>query len=245
MPELDSRSLERLIPSELDPRDATGARTHRLHVERYEFAAAHARPGRLLDIACGVGYGTRLLVDRNASVAAALGVDVSGEAIAYARREYAGPRLRFAVADAMDFRDAEGFDTIVSLETIEHLDADPGAFARRLAGMLRPGGVLVASAPTTPSVDVNPHHRRDFSARSFRRVFESEGFREISRLQQIQSVRVASVLRADEKRLQGARRGLPAYYLSHPLAALKRVVATVRHGFANHYLTVAWCRDER
>ena len=55
--------LERLIPDQIRPGDTTGDQTLQLHLARYEFAAAHARPGRLLDIACGVGYGTRWLTD--------------------------------------------------------------------------------------------------------------------------------------------------------------------------------------
>ena len=60
--ELDADSLERLVPERLSPEDLAGQETLRLHVERYAFAAEHALPGRLLDLACGVGYGTRILV---------------------------------------------------------------------------------------------------------------------------------------------------------------------------------------
>ena len=53
------------------------AETLEIHLERYRFAADHARPGRLLDLACGVGYGTRLMADRQPGIESALGVDLS------------------------------------------------------------------------------------------------------------------------------------------------------------------------
>ena len=236
---LDADSLERLVPDELAPEDVTGGEALRISVERYEFAARHARDGRLLDLACGVGYGTRLLADRGAGRVAALGVDLDPEAIAYARRRYADARTRFETADAMGFADPEGFDTIVSIETIEHLPA-PATFVARLVGLLRPGGVLVASVPVTPSVDANPHHLHDFSERSFRRLLAPPGLAERDALVQDQPYPLAAILSRREPRLRRVRRGLPAWYARHPDALLRRVIATLRHGFKNRYLTVAW-----
>lgn len=232
-------TLERLVPDELDPRDATGRATLELHIERYRFAARHLRPGRVLDIACGVGYGAALLAAR--PDVEVLGVDVSEHAIAYARQRCAGPRLEFCVADALAFEDAQGFDTIVSLETVEHV-ANPGLLIARLAGMLRPGGSLIASVPTTPSVDLNPHHRHDFGERSFRRLVAQRAprLREVAALRQVQPVSPLRVLRRDERRMRDLRESLPRYYLGHPGALLRRILATLRFGFSNRYLTVAW-----
>ena len=64
--QLDATSLERLVPDELRSGDVTGEEALRISLERYGFAAQHARPGRLLDLACGVGYGTRFLTDHAA-----------------------------------------------------------------------------------------------------------------------------------------------------------------------------------
>jgi 2-polyprenyl-3-methyl-5-hydroxy-6-metoxy-1,4-benzoquinol methylase len=237
--DLDAESLERLVPDRLAPGDVTGGEALRISIERYEFAARHARPGRLLDLACGVGYGTRLLAERLAPRVEALGVDVAPEAIACARSRYADARTRFAAADAMAFHDARGFDTIVSIETLEHLPA-PDALVAQLVRMLRPGGVLVASVPTTPSVDANPHHLHDFSERSFRRLVAPHGLRELAAFAQEQPYRLGAVLARSEPRLRGVRRNLPAWYAAHPGALLRRVAATLRHGFRNRYLTIAW-----
>jgi SAM-dependent methyltransferase len=235
---LDAKSLERLVPDELVPGDLTGGESLRISLERYEFAARHSRAGRLLDVACGVGYGTRLLADRCAGRVEALGIDLSPEAIDHARRRYAGASAHFAVADAMEFHDPEGFDTIVSIETIEHLPA-PEAFVAGLVRMLRPAGVLVASVPTTPSVDANPHHLHDFSERSFRRLLAPHGLVERDALAQDQPFELGRILARGEPRLGGLRRGLPAWYARHPGALARRIAATLRYGFRNRYLTLA------
>jgi SAM-dependent methyltransferase len=236
---LDANSLERLVPDLLDRSDTTGQETAKLHLARYEFAAAHARPSRLLDIACGVGYGTRHLVDRSGGGTVAVGVDISEDAIRYANERYGNARVRFVAADAFQFSDPEGFDTIVSLETIEHLpDAD--RFVSHLVSLLRPRGVIVGSVPTTPSVDANPHHLQDFTERSFRKIFWRLGLVEIACFRQVQPFKPAPLLARHEVRAKDIRRNLGAYYLAHPRGLALRIWATVRYGFANHYITIAW-----
>lgn len=238
---LDPDSLERLVPDRLDPRDEAAHETLRLHLDRYAFAARFARPGRLLDLACGVGYGTRLLAARAPAPVEVVGVDLSPDAVAHARARYGGPGIRFVAADAMAWDDADGFDTIVSLETIEHVP-EPEALFARLVGWLRPGGVLVASVPTTPSVDLNPHHLHDFRPRDLERLGARHGLREIGRLRQVQRYSLRGRWRGRRFRRAQLRPNLPAWYLAHPDALLRRIGATLRHGLAFHYLTLAWRR---
>lgn len=236
---LDADSLERLVPEALAEGDATGRQTLDLHVARYAFAARRLPPGRVLDLACGVGYGSRLLARESPAPVSVLGVDVSASAIEHARDFYAANGVEFRVSEAMAFDDPDGFDTIVSLETLEHLER-PAAFFARLVGLLRPAGVLIASVPTTPSVDLNPHHFHDFSAASFRRLGERHGLLELDSLSQVQAVNPATVLTRSETRMHEVRDKLPAYYARHPAALLRRLVATLRYGFSNRYLTIAW-----
>jgi 2-polyprenyl-3-methyl-5-hydroxy-6-metoxy-1,4-benzoquinol methylase len=238
---LDPDSLERLVPDRLDPDDPAAADTLRLHLERYAFAARVGRPGRLLDLACGVGYGTRLLADRNPALRPALGVDLSADAVAHARARYGGDGVSFLAADAARWDDPEGFDTIVSLETLEHVEA-PEALFGRLVAMLRPGGRLVASVPTTPSVDWNPHHRHDFTARSFAALGARHRLREVERLRQVQRYSLRASWRGRRFRSERIRPGLPAWYARHPGALVRRIASTLRHGLASHYLTIAWER---
>jgi SAM-dependent methyltransferase len=234
-----SASLERLVPDNVRTDEVIGRETLLLHLARYEFAARHVRPGRLLDIACGVGYGTRLLADQSNAIPLAVGVDISSSAIEYARSRYGSGRVHFRQEDAMKFHDADGFDTIVSLETIEHLP-DPGMFLTHLVRQMRPGAILIGSVPVTPAMDANPYHLHDFTERSFRGLFRDRGLVELACFRQVQPFHLTALFGRKESRLKELRRNLLLYYLAHPVGFAKRVWSTLRHGLRNHYITVAW-----
>jgi len=167
-------TIERIIPNMVNADDITGQATLELHLQRYEFVAKYVTPGRLLDIACGVGYGTYLLVEKRQDIVEAIGVDISQEAIEYAIQYYASQRIHFQQHDAMTFADEKGFDSIVSVETLEHVP-EPAILIKHLSELLRDRGIFIASVPTTPSVDVNPYHLHDFTERSFRKMVTMYG----------------------------------------------------------------------
>ena len=237
--DLSAVSLERLVPDNVRTDEVIGRETLLLHLARYEFAAGHVRPGRLLDIACGVGYGTRLLADQSVAISQAVGVDISDSAIEHARSRYGGGRVQFQQEDAMSFHDPDGFDTIVSLETIEHLP-DPGLFLTHLVRQMRPGALLVGSVPVTPAMDANPYHLHDFTERSFRVLFRDRGLVEMACFRQAQPFHLTSLLGRTESRLKELRKNLLFYYLAHPVGLANRIWSTVRHGLKNHYMTIAW-----
>jgi SAM-dependent methyltransferase len=136
------------------------------HRHRYLCAASLAR-GRVLDLACGVGYGAPILLG-NPAVEDYVGVDVEYEAIAQARID-PPPKARFLQGSAFSLPFGDGsFDTIVSLETLEHLD-EPARALAEFRRVLRPGGVLVGSVPTavfeafcTAHYGPNPFHLQSF-----------------------------------------------------------------------------------
>jgi 2-polyprenyl-3-methyl-5-hydroxy-6-metoxy-1,4-benzoquinol methylase len=101
-------------------------------------------------------------------------VDIDAAAIAYARQHYQLSDLRFECADAEQFSSDQGFDCIVSLETIEHLPR-PQQLLANYARLLVEAGKVIASVPITPTLDGNPHHLHDFSKRSFMRCSASRG----------------------------------------------------------------------
>ncbi len=203
---LDSASLERIIPALLEHEGVTGRPTLELHLMRYRFAIEHLQPGRVLDIACGVGYGTKLLSGADV-IQAAIGVDISVDAIEYARSQYGHDGIKFVTANALEFTDTSGFENIVSLETIEHVP-DPRAFLAHLVSLLKSNGILVGSVPISPSVDANPHHRTDFTAESFRKISRILGLVELDSLYQDQSYDPIAILRRKEKRSSGIRRSM-------------------------------------
>jgi hypothetical protein len=135
------------------------------HWHRYAFALPFARGGRVLDAACGEGYGSALLSTVAASV---LGVDIAADALAHARARYgARANLRFEQGDAtaLDALPAASFDLIVSFETLEHVQAQE-AMVAGFARLLAPGGLLLLSSPDRRTYSDltgfrNEHHVRE------------------------------------------------------------------------------------
>jgi SAM-dependent methyltransferase len=230
-------SLERIVPDLIAADDAAAQKTLQLHLERYRFAAKHVQPGRLLDIACGVGYGSYLLHSEHPSIITGIiAVDNDEEAIAYAKKRYASPLIEFIKKDAMNFTDAAGFQTIVCLETIEHL-LQPESFLEKLYSMLLTGGILIISAPVTPSKDANPYHVNEFTAAFFRKMLNRYSWKEINSLLQVQpfSLKELQKKKTGQRKI---RKNLTGYYLQHPLAVFRRLKSLLSDGLKNKYLTV-------
>ena len=236
---MQANSLERIVPDHIHETGTTGQQALALHLDRYRFAARQSTTGRILDIACGVGYGTNLLFNSASGCHYALGVDMDHDSITYAESRYQKQGIAFEVSDAMTFTSTEPFDSIITLETIEHLP-DPKGFIKHLMSLLRPGGKLIASVPTTPTVDANPYHLHDFTEQSFRKIADTFPLKELAAYRQQQTFNPVTVLTRAESRLADLRPNLIAYYAHHPSAFLQRLWATLQYGFSIHYLTLAF-----
>jgi ubiquinone/menaquinone biosynthesis C-methylase UbiE len=116
------------------------------HWHRYAFARWYAEGRRVLDAACGEGYGTALL---GTKAAEAVGVDIDAGSIRHAQSTYHSATVRFVEGSCTElpFPDAS-FDVVVSFETIEHLDAaDQPPMLAEFARVLKPAGLLIISSP--------------------------------------------------------------------------------------------------
>jgi SAM-dependent methyltransferase len=146
-----------------------------LHLARYEFAQRFVGPGdRVLDCACGVGYGAALLAEAGASV---IGVDLSPTAIRYANWRYGRQGLSFLCGDAarLPFPDSS-FDVAVSFETIEHIHDDEG-FLSEMSRVLKPNGALVVSTPWQPWFGPKwPYHVREYTRPQYEALLRKRFF---------------------------------------------------------------------
>lgn len=233
-----SVTIERIYPQQLDADNPDDRATLTLHMQRYDFAAAHLSGPRVLDMACGCGYGSARLAELHPELEVT-GVDIDPAAIAYAQANYQLPNLRYVCADAERFSSEVKFNSIVSLETIEHLPR-PRALIANCVALLAPGGRIIASVPTTPTLDGNPHHLHDFTARSFRALFSPHGLQPGADFEQVQWWQFQGLFRRGEHkqhRSEGVGNAVLAYYRQHPLYLLKRIVSMLRNGFSNRYLT--------
>ena len=117
------------------------------HWHRYAFARRFVAGRRVLDAACGEGYGTALLATIASS---AVGVDVDLATIEHARATYGeSARLGFLAASCTGLPlPSESVDVVVSFETIEHISAaDQREMVSEFSRVLKPDGLLVISSP--------------------------------------------------------------------------------------------------
>lgn len=170
--------LQRDQPRGVPPLALTGERTlpdvpeenywYRRHLAVYEWIGARLAGLRVVDMACGEGYGSEVL---SRSAATVVGVDANPEAHEHARLRYARQNLRFERALVDSF--SEPCDAVVFLQTIEHVP-DSEAVLAHFHAMLAPGGTAYVStpnvltlAPTGAVKSDNPWHVREYRADEF------------------------------------------------------------------------------
>jgi len=136
------------------------------HLHRYAFARELVAGKRVLDAACGEGYGAALLADSAMQVT---GVDRSEEAIAHASSRYHAANLDFQAADCLDLPFADDrFDCGVSFETLEHL-AEHERLLAEFRRVIRPDGFLLLSSPDKAIYSDLLQNRNEFHVRELYR----------------------------------------------------------------------------
>lgn len=173
--------VQRDQPEGVPPLALTGERTlpdvpeenywYRRHLVVYEWIRARVGGLRVVDMACGEGYGSAVLAKTAASV---VGVDANPEAFEHARARYTGPNIRFE-RDLVD-RFAEPADAVVFLQTIEHVQ-DPGAILEHFKSLLDDSAApavyvstpnVLTLAPEGAEKSNNPWHIKEYRAEEFR-----------------------------------------------------------------------------
>lgn len=150
----------------------TPAGIRRDHLARYEWAAKLLKPGsRVIDIACGVGYGTWLLAEAGHR---AFGGDNCAESIAYAKKHYAHERAAYGIVDAASVTKFRGFDAAVCFETVEHI-RDPAPLLKSVVGCK----TLLASVPNEDDWPYANYafHFRHYRAGEFEALLAECGWR--------------------------------------------------------------------
>lgn len=167
-------------PEGVPPLELTGERTlpdvpeenywYRRHLAVYEWIAERVKGQKVVDLACGEGYGSAVLAGTAAEV---IGVDANPEAFAHAEAKYTGPNLAFRRELVEQF--ADPVDAVVFLQTIEHIQ-DPDAL---VAGFARIAPVayistpnLLTLAPEGAEKSDNPWHLREYRLEEYRALLE-------------------------------------------------------------------------
>lgn len=129
---------------------------------RYRWVTSHALGKDVLDVPCGMGWGT----SRIRGARSLTGLDLHPESIREARQRYRR-HAAFRVGDMQQLGFAsDSFDLVACLEGIEHVPVGVGqAFLKECHRVLRPGGQLLLSSPycRTAPHSGNPHHVHEYS----------------------------------------------------------------------------------
>jgi 2-polyprenyl-3-methyl-5-hydroxy-6-metoxy-1,4-benzoquinol methylase len=154
---------ERMIPTFHKGRIIYGE-----HVARYHAVLPLIAGRKVLDIACGSGYGTHLLSSRAEHVT---GVDISADAIQHAWGHFTAANVDYRLGSATQIPlDDASVDVVVSFETIEHIQGYR-QFLAEVKRVLRPGGQLIVSTPNKDEfLPGNHFHVHEFRADEFRAV---------------------------------------------------------------------------
>jgi SAM-dependent methyltransferase len=173
-------------PPGVPPLALTGERTlpdvpvenywYQRHLAVYEWIAAQVAGLRVIDMACGEGYGAATLAQTAAEV---VGVDANPEAFEHARLRYVEPGLSFERALVERFGEPGMCDAVTFLQTIEHVP-NPQDVLRHFRRLLAPGGVVYVSTPNLLTIapqgaekSDNPWHLKEYLAHEFRELCES------------------------------------------------------------------------
>jgi 2-polyprenyl-3-methyl-5-hydroxy-6-metoxy-1,4-benzoquinol methylase len=163
---------ERMVPEAVG-RDQATQTSLEIHLHRYRTAARQIVGKKVLDIASGTGFGSRMLKEAGAEYV--VGVDIAPESVAYAQAHYSTPGVEFLQGDAEVFEWREQFDVIVTYETIEHVP-HPSKFLDRLRQLIQPDGYLFLSVPLGETRHVDPYHLHAFELEDIFSLIEQSGF---------------------------------------------------------------------
>ena len=145
--------------------------TEQEHLLRYKLVKGFALGKKILDIACGSGYGSYILANEGGAKSV-LGVDIDADSVKYASIKNKHGAIEFKAQSVEDFESKDRFDVVVSFETIEHLKK-PEKFLSDINKHLNKDGVLFLSTPiSTEKINydsANPYHVQEWGFLEFQK----------------------------------------------------------------------------
>ena len=156
------------VAERLTPEDVAATPVGVQHLARYAFAAQFAAGRRVLDLCCGVGYGTSLLA--GAGAAQVYGIDHDPTVIEEATRRYPLANGAFVLADATTPLPIPTVELAVCFEGLEHVPA-PDQMLGGIRNALAKDGAAIVSTPNASfhatGHSGNPHHLREYTQAEF------------------------------------------------------------------------------
>jgi len=162
-------AIERLTPKTSDWKKYSAR-----HIQLYEYFKDFYKGKVVLDLACGVGYGSDIINCSGAKEV--VGLDISSEAISFAKNNYSNPSIHFYEMDYQKVLSlGRKFDLIISIETIEHIH-DQSNFVTKMREVLNENGLLICTTPNkllyTGRGIPNEFHVNELTIQEFRALYQ-------------------------------------------------------------------------
>lgn len=152
---------------------ADGPRLHYEHLHRYAFAAELGKNKRVLDLACGEGYGAFLMSQQASHV---VGVDIDEKTVNHAHSRYSRENLDFIKGSITDIpiKGQQLFDIITCFEGLEHI-SQHDTLLSEVKRLLANDGMFIVSTPNREVLSDelgyhNPFHMKELYLNEFRRL---------------------------------------------------------------------------
>jgi len=199
---------------------------------RYIYALQYVKDKNVLDIACGIGWGSYLMAMSGAQKVFA--IDLSQEAIHTAKKYYINPNIVYICGSLEDSNIPDkSIDVVTSFETFEHLE-NPILILNEFHRILKPNGVLLLSTPNgyatkfkQKDLPHNPYH--------FQEYFKKEIVQMLGDKWEILEYKGQYPMRAESTEIFKYRRFIRDYFiitkLVHKIGILGRVVGFVFRRF--------------
>lgn len=155
---------ERIVPQADNCEPNFASRMYQEHIARYLFASQIVANKAVIDVGCGVGYGSQRLGELGAASVHAF--DLSEDAIRHARLHYAHPNVHYEVANAESFTVDRKFDVAVCFELIEHV-RNPRSVMKNIKKALGDDGVLIMSTPRALQEKRTHFHEHEFGLEEY------------------------------------------------------------------------------
>jgi 2-polyprenyl-3-methyl-5-hydroxy-6-metoxy-1,4-benzoquinol methylase len=144
------------------------------HLHRYALAKEFVQGKKVLDIACGEGYGSHILAETAEMVQ---GVDIDESVITKAKTKYQRKNIGFTAGSVEKIPfELASFDVVVSFETLEHISAHD-SMLEEIKRVMKPGGILLISTPDKKNYGdkpgyANPFHKKELYEAEFKTLLK-------------------------------------------------------------------------
>jgi len=145
------------------------------HLHRYALARKFTLEKKVLDLACGEGYGVNILAQNAKFVT---GIDYDEKTINHAKKTYKQKNIEFLKGSITNvpIKNSKKFDVIVCFEAIEHVDEQEKVL-QEVKRLLKDDGIFVASTPnkivySNEQIEPNPFHKKELTIDEFQNLLK-------------------------------------------------------------------------